>query len=461
MLAIFGSHGSTQFLEFKIASSIITLVLFFISLFNKHFREKYIIYAVYFVMFIVVFNNNRTMMYADEIKPLYLLITGCVMILNTYAFTSMLWLSIYTIFCLINTFVYFYCFYMGDITRAFISTMAVSVFFLFVFMYFKLRSVIDRELKKYMDLIQKNSELEKKWTDKLSEMTAIYEGVYNACPIQMAILDPKTFAYKKVNPKAFPSDTELHNWIIDKDDDQYCKYMGLSHNEVAHKRYKHIIECKQTKQTSSFQETIVFKNGIKSIYERHYTPIMDNSKIKYILMTSKDITKSVIIKNKMRNKLKYDSLTGAYTREYIESHIESNIKANTFFSLAFIDLDNFKTINDTLGHDYGDKLLKMLTTFIKDNLKYKDKVARLGGDEFVVVYDNLTDKDMIYNKLEIIRTKFKEQIARHFNGDYNLSLSIGACRFPMDAKTKFDLLKLSDIAMYISKQNKDEINFYK
>jgi len=168
----------------------------------------------------------------------------------------------------------------------------------------------------------------------------------------------------------------------------------------------------------------------------------------------------IILYFKSKNKSKRDLLTGVGSREYIEKQIDNFIKSCSFFTVVFIDLDNFKKINDTLGHDYGDKLLIMLGALLKDRVKSSDKVGRLGGDEFIVLFKDLSNRTIIVKRLNQLKEEFKSHIAKYFREDYNLSLSIGACSFPDQAKTKYDLLKFSDIAMYESKKNKDKVTFF-
>jgi diguanylate cyclase (GGDEF)-like protein len=115
-----------------------------------------------------------------------------------------------------------------------------------------------------------------------------------------------------------------------------------------------------------------------------------------------------------------DSLTGLYNRQYFEDFvvklIKKELRENRDFSVIFIDLDNFKPINDNYGHTKGDEILKKVAEFLKQTFRDYDIIARLGGDEFVVVIENLSNKD----RIEKVRKVFEEVFK-----DFNLSFSYG------------------------------------
>jgi diguanylate cyclase (GGDEF)-like protein len=115
-----------------------------------------------------------------------------------------------------------------------------------------------------------------------------------------------------------------------------------------------------------------------------------------------------------------DPLTGLYNRQYFEDFviklIKKGLRENRDFSVIFIDLDNFKPINDNYGHAKGDKVLKKVAKFFKQTFRDYDIIARLGGDEFCIVIENLSNKDII----EKVRKVFEEVFR-----DFNLSFSYG------------------------------------
>jgi diguanylate cyclase (GGDEF)-like protein len=115
-----------------------------------------------------------------------------------------------------------------------------------------------------------------------------------------------------------------------------------------------------------------------------------------------------------------DSLTGLYNRQYFEDFvvklIKKGLRDNRDFSIIFIDLDNFKPINDNYGHAKGDEVLKKVAKFFKQTFRDYDIIVRLGGDEFAVVIENLLNKDRIEGVRKVFEKAFK---------DFNLSFSYG------------------------------------
>jgi len=145
-------------------------------------------------------------------------------------------------------------------------------------------------------------------------------------------------------------------------------------------------------------------------------------------------------------KATHDLLTGLYNREAFEKNIISFFD-NKHFTLAFIDLDNFKYVNDTFGHDKGDEILVRTAKIMRNNLKGKDLVARIGGDEFVVAIRDC-DKKCAKHLLGQLENKIKENFK-----EYRVSASIGAVIYPHDGDDYKTLLKKADEKMYEVKEN--------
>jgi diguanylate cyclase (GGDEF)-like protein len=119
-------------------------------------------------------------------------------------------------------------------------------------------------------------------------------------------------------------------------------------------------------------------------------------------------------------------------------------------AVMFIDLDKFKPVNDELGHDAGDELLKQVAGRLIDSVRDSDTVARLAGDEFCVILPELDDVD----DPSIVADKILRDIARPFTLDSataNISCSIGIALFPQDGTSYSELLRKADAAMYDSK----------
>ncbi len=163
----------------------------------------------------------------------------------------------------------------------------------------------------------------------------------------------------------------------------------------------------------------------------------------------------------------HDTLTGLLNRMSFNNELIDAIAysktSGEMLALFFIDLDGFKKINDTLGHNAGDLLLKEVANRLKIKLRNYDIIARLGGDEFTVILKDVKIDDYKKN-LAYIAQKLIEEIGRTYllkNDIANVSASIGISIFPNDANEAEDLIKKADDAMYnIKNSGKNSYGFY-
>ena len=160
----------------------------------------------------------------------------------------------------------------------------------------------------------------------------------------------------------------------------------------------------------------------------------------------------------------HDGLTGLPNRSMFSKLLGQSISAahryDRQLAVAFLDLDRFKQINDTLGHDAGDQLLQEVSTRLKGCVRESDTVARLGGDEFVVLLPDLSDpKDAV-----AVAQKILGVMARPFTligHEFRVTASIGISAYPHDGLDEQTLTKNADIAMYQAKaEGKNNFQFY-
>jgi len=163
-------------------------------------------------------------------------------------------------------------------------------------------------------------------------------------------------------------------------------------------------------------------------------------------------------------KATYDQLTGLYNRIFFISEFTiSKARADrnkTKIAIIFIDLDGFKDINDSLGHDIGDEVLKEVAKRIKSHVRESDIVARFGGDEFLILLDDIKQIKNVSDVVEKLLSDIKQPII--IDGIENrVSASIGISIYPDDGKDVQTLIKNADMSMYKSKNaGKDRITFY-
>lgn len=151
---------------------------------------------------------------------------------------------------------------------------------------------------------------------------------------------------------------------------------------------------------------------------------------------------------------RFDPLTELPNRHYfvqqLEALIQSALRHNTNFAVLFIDLDHFKEVNDSLGHESGDQLLQQIASRIRASIRPEDLVARLGGDEFVVVLRNLADSDQAEQRARLIVQDIQPTMLLK-QSEVSVSASIGIAMFPVDGMRASELLKHADLAMYAAK----------
>ncbi|MFT7003448.1 MAG: diguanylate cyclase (GGDEF)-like protein/PAS domain S-box-containing protein [Sulfurimonas sp.] len=228
----------------------------------------------------------------------------------------------------------------------------------------------------------------------------------------------------------------------------------------------------KTKKHTSVVHTHGTKNEKNRYIELSASPLFnkENNCIG-IIESARDITEHLAIQDELRKQKNilhhqayHDGLTGLPNRILLYDRLEQAIQRakrdKTKIALLFIDLDNFKDINDSLGHDVGDVILKTVSSRLEDTIRNEDTVARLGGDEFTVILEGLSqaqDSSLIAQKI-IESLNEPVSIVEHV---LHTSSSIGISIYPDDGILSTDLLKFADSAMYKAKDaGKNNFKYY-
>lgn len=196
-------------------------------------------------------------------------------------------------------------------------------------------------------------------------------------------------------------------------------------------------------------------------YERYLTLIRDSIVIVVImlvilLLVIRIFNRNIILSSRIKSLIYQDILTSLPNRRALEEALDVFINKKRSFSIAFIDLDNFKDINDSLGHSYGDQLLIEISTRIQSS--ENTQCYRWGGDEFIILsFDNET------SFLQIIR-EIQAEISVPVtlsNEEYIITCSAGICSYPKDGSTAEEIIKLADTTMYFAKsKGKNSVYVY-
>ncbi len=174
----------------------------------------------------------------------------------------------------------------------------------------------------------------------------------------------------------------------------------------------------------------------------------------YVVLFS-DISAIKSTEKKLEYLANHDTLTGLPNRFFLLSNMEQVLKRakrnGTKVAVIFLDLDKFKPINDSFGHDYGDEILKNVSKRLRKILREKDIVARIGGDEFIVVIEDIADIKDTEFVIDKIFSIFDEPFSV-LDRKFTLGCSFGISFYPDDGNSMDELIKNSDIAMYEAKK---------
>jgi len=207
------------------------------------------------------------------------------------------------------------------------------------------------------------------------------------------------------------------------------------------------------------------KNGALYYEEKTITPLQgDDGTIVNFVSTGKDITERMQTQERLHFLAHHDVLTELPNRvmliDRLSHAIDNSQRTDARLCLLFIDLDRFKVINDTLGHEYGDLLLKHVAERLRPCLRKSDTVARIGGDEFVVLLENIDD----FVDVNTIASNILETLSHPFTiqqKDLFVNASIGISAYPRDGDSSGVLLRNADTAMYRAKeQGGNQFQYY-
>jgi len=223
-----------------------------------------------------------------------------------------------------------------------------------------------------------------------------------------------------------------------------------------------ITDALHTQPCAHIKGTLHFTNG--RIFEYHSLPQLQNDTLIGRVWCLRDATEEKKIEEFIHHQAYHDALTGLPNRNFLLEKIENIIKEHPHddkkIAIIFIDLDNFKKVNDTEGHEAGDQLLRIATKRMRNCVREADILARLGGDEFVI----LIESDISQSGLMRMSANILESLAKPFllnNHNHFISCSMGISIYPRDDTVPDGLIGKADMAMYRAKKlGKNNFQFY-
>lgn len=255
--------------------------------------------------------------------------------------------------------------------------------------------------------------------------------------------------------------------LVEYVNQKFCKTTGYFHHDIIGQSIDKLgTNAEENKRT-------LHKGCLKPVWEGELTllkkdkssywnavtvsAVYDKSKcITNYVISAIDITALKSANQRMENLALFDSLTGLANRRLFTDRLNVSIRNaqrhKKVTALFFLDLDQFKRINDTLGHQAGDELLLIVAERLKSCVRQEDTVARLGGDEFTILLNDIVDLDKIASIAEHVLQSLKKPI-RLGKHEVIISTSIGITLAPDDSAEAETLMKNADLALYMAKDN--------
>ncbi len=222
--------------------------------------------------------------------------------------------------------------------------------------------------------------------------------------------------------------------------------------ETVRAALRRIIESRQSIEPVEFR--IRHRDGMWRTFESLGMNCLSNPHIHGVVFNSRDVTDRKVIQQRIQHLAYHDNLTGLPNRSLLQDRLAHSIaraeRSNRKVAVLFIDLDNFKNINDTLGHDVGDELLRQVSRRLSECVRLEDTIARQGGDEFIVLLDSLEEG----RGASVVAQKILNGLRAPFvlsGTEQHVSGSVGIALYPEDGRDAQTLMKNADTAMFHGK----------
>jgi len=300
------------------------------------------------------------------------------------------------------------------------------------------------EHKRTEEALRKSEELSR---NRLTELQVIYR----TAPVGLCFVDT-TLRYVSVNEKL----ATMNGLSVEEHIGRtVCKAVPLLVNS-SEPYLRRVIETGEPMEGLEIHGTTSAQPNIEGDWLASFYPVRDEAGVMLgVNVVVQEITERRRVEETMRFQALHDSLTDLPNRMLFMDHLNLELaetrRNRKMLAVMFLDLDNFKNINDTLGHSIGDKLLKEVASRLKTCMRETDTIARIGGDEFNILLADISHADDAVPIAKKIMSLFKDPF-KIDDRELYITASIGISICPNDGESAETLLKNADIAMYHAKE---------
>jgi len=302
---------------------------------------------------------------------------------------------------------------------------------------------------------------------RLQQLEQEYEAVFENAQDALFFVD----VHRSNGPRA----EEGYRFTYARLNPSYQAKAGFSEDEVRGKTPREVLgdevgaqveaqyrQCVEEAATTEYEETLMLPSGTR-LWHAKLSPVVFDGTVTHIVGIARDITKHKALRDQLHYQAHHDPLTELPNRKQFFKRCQDAIDAyeahGTPYTVLFLDLDRFKNVNDSLGHQVGDALLQTIARRIEERLRRSDFVGRLGGDEFGFVLESTGAPEDIEQVARRISDAIEEPF--HLEGqtiriDVSIGIVIGEARH----HTPEDLLREADMAMYRAKSQSDGWTFF-
>ncbi|MFW5426571.1 MAG: EAL domain-containing protein [Methylophagaceae bacterium] len=308
--------------------------------------------------------------------------------------------------------------------------------------------------------LTQNNKIQSQLLEQLRKSEQLVSGAFNSSGVAMALVDSDAKIFK-VNQAACDLFEFSESGMLGK------KFIDVSQKEDHARQiqlFEELVEGKREQYQSTDRYLLGENDGKSSVWvEATIAAVRDDKgQFEYAVMHVHDISKEYKLTQKLTHQAQHDALTGLPNRYAFETKLQLLLDTddNDEHVLCYLDLDQFKVVNDTCGHIAGDELLKQLALLLKQELRGSDLLARIGGDEFAILLFNCS-MDMAAKQLERLLTSLRAFRFIYEGQSFNIGASIGLVDIGSNSSMT-DVLKQADSACYAAKDaGRDRLHVYR